>query len=256
MQQIVADAAPDQLERKLAAVSTTINVATVGISLILKKGSDQNYEVLFSPLQSSEAAPVVFSSSNLIGMSSRFCVIVPPRGPFATTLAERLKIDKSAYSETMASYSKLKDTEAIAIDYLLSDPEDHKYRNVLVKTIAELLEKNGYSFADVKSLCIHIHTKKDPCALCTRLIEGMYSALNCPKLGTTLNCPEFVPELGTPFRNIILVSSCENYRIGKARELFWEKDTSTVTSASAKPFDLSVSSENYLFFKFLYGTLK
>ncbi len=254
--QHATDANTDQLERKLAAVSTTINVATVGISLILKKDSNPNYYVLFSPLQSLEAAPVVFSSSNLIDMTSRFCVIVPPRGPFATTLAERLKIEKSAYSETMASYSKLKDTEAVAIDYLLSDTGDPRYGNVLVKTISELLERNGYSFADVKSLCIHIHTKKDPCALCTRLIEGMYSALNCPKLGTTLNCPEFVPGLRTPFRNIILVSSCENYRIGKARELFWEKDTSTGTSASAKPFDLSVLSENYLFFKLLYGTLK
>lgn len=104
-------------------------------------------------------------------MSSRFCVIVPPRGPFATTLAKRLKIDKSSYSETMASYSKLKDTEAVAIDYLLSNTSGHEYRNVLVKTISELLKGTGYSFADVKSLCIHIHTKKDPCALCTRLKE-------------------------------------------------------------------------------------
>lgn len=240
MQQIAADANTDQLERKLAAVSTTINVATVGISLILKKGSYPNYEVLFSPLQSLKATPVVFSSSNLIGMSSRFCVIVPPRGPFATTLAERLKIDKSAYS-------KLKDTEAVVIDYLLSDTGDPKYRNVLVKTIGELLKKTDYSFTDVKSLCIHIHTKKDPCALCTRLIEGMYSALNCP---------EFVPELRTTLRNIILVSSCEDYRIGKARELFWRQDTSNGTSDSTKPYDLSDLSENYLFFKFLYGTLK
>lgn len=255
MQGIIEKGKTSQAERQLAAVSTTINAATVGISLILRKASDSNNYVLFSPLLFKDM-PIVFSSSSLTGMKSKFSIITPQRIDFATDLAKRLEVDKTQYSDTIASYSRLKDTETTAINYLLSNPGDEKYVNVLHKTIYELLNKNGYSYTDVQSLCVHIHTKKDPCGLCTRLIEGLYLELNKPRF--------ILPKIKTTLKNVVLVSSCEDYRTGKARELFLRNDTaqtetasssssSSLTTAIIKPFDLSESEEDYLFFKLLYG---
>lgn len=85
-------------ERQLSTVSTTINAATVGISIIVKKSVDPNYIVLFSPLCLGEV-PIVFSSSALAEMESSFFIVPPQRRDFAYNLARSLDIEKGPYAK-------------------------------------------------------------------------------------------------------------------------------------------------------------
>lgn len=147
---------------------------------------------------------------------------------------------------TIDSYSQLKDTEANAIHYLLTDPKDKSHRSILHRNISGLLMKTGYSMADIKSLCVHIHTKKDPCGLCTRLIEGFYRKLNLAGF--------IAPSIKTTLKNAVLVSSCDDYFGGKARSLFWKTDIVDVRKNSII-YDLANLTDNCLFFKLIYGWL-
>jgi hypothetical protein len=242
--------ASQKLERPLSFISVTLNVAVVGISLIVRKASDQPYFIIFFPLVL-RGCPIVFSSSS-VGNIDRFAVIEPPqRDDFGTRIATFLEVNKSPYGETMSSYSKLKDTEANAIDYLLSPHGDKKYASVLHANIDRMLQGTDYKIEDIQSIGINVHTKKDPCSLCTRLIEGLYIKLNNPAfLGKLL------PGISaTKLKKPVLVSSCEDYRIGKARVLFLEQDlgSSSSSSSSSVSFDLyDILKDESIFFKALY----
>lgn len=225
------------LKRQLDTVSATINVATVGISIVLKKKDSLNYNVLFSPLcTSTEKTPIVFSSSALCEMNSQFCIVQPQRKDFATALAKSFNIDQGPYKDTISSYAKLRDTEANAIQYLLTVPKGKTHKSIL-----HMLEGTDYDIADIESVNIHIHTKKDPCSLCTRLLEGFF---------LKLNTGEFIHPIRAKLRNTVLISSCDDYFGGKARSLFFETDTSD-TKRDLTIYDLANLEGNYLFFKLI-----
>ena len=224
------------VERDLSLISTTVNVATLGITLILQRAPSSPYEVLFSPLDD-----IVFASCRItrttppkIGV---FTIIGPPKYDFGSSLARTLGI-RGSREAIERDYGPLRDTEANAIDYLLYNSRG--YESVLHERIIKLLGKNDISL--VKGICINIHTKKDPCSLCTRLIEGFHALLNNERLTT------YVPGIRLTFGSHILVSSCEDYRAGKTRELFWAEDV-----AGYPPTGFDLGAYPHILFKILYG---
>jgi predicted nucleic acid-binding Zn-ribbon protein len=206
------------LEARLQYISTSINVAVVGISLILQKDPSAPPECIFMPLML-QKEPIVFSSCPMDDIDG-FAIIDPPRSDdFGSRIAIILEVNKSPYAGIMPSYRTLRDTETNAIDYLLSKPREAGYKSILHQNITGMLKAIGYNLEHIKAMFINIHTKKDPCSLCTRIMEGLGQHLRIPAF-----IKQYIPGLNTVYPMAVLVSSCEEYRIGEARKLFLEND--------------------------------
>jgi ubiquitin C-terminal hydrolase len=118
-------------------------------------------------------------------------------------LASREKSEQRLLPDgTSGTYTRgYNDSEACLVYHLLNIPDQDKVlqpvNNVFRQTIDFLLAKANeqekdtsdiatkVSYADIKLVVLHIHTKKDPCGMCTKLLTTLSERMNNPTSAVT-----------------------------------------------------------------------